>query len=156
MLLRTLLWTFALAALGGLVAGGAAVKAQDQKATGVVAVRQATMKANGDHVTAIKTILTEYPQLQDQIPFHAMAIEQALGHVPALFPPGSDQQPTYALPTIWQDQAGFRAAADKAAGLAGKLLDTAKGGDQKATLAAFAALGKEGCSGCHQNFRKNN
>jgi len=89
MLLRKLLGIFALAALGGLVAGGAAVNAQDQKATGVVAVRQATMKANSDHVTAIKTILTEYPQLQDQIPLHAMAIEQALGHVPALFPPGS-------------------------------------------------------------------
>ena len=44
---------------------------EDQpKATGVVAVRQAAMKANGDHMTAIKAILTEYPQLigPDRVP----------------------------------------------------------------------------------------
>ena len=35
-----------------------------------------------------------------------------------------------------------------------QLVDAAKGGDAKATLAAFAALGKEGCGGCHQTFRK--
>ena len=49
----------AAAALG--VLGGTVVLADEEKATGVVAVRQATMKANGDHMTAIKAIITEYP-----------------------------------------------------------------------------------------------
>ncbi len=71
-----------------------------------------------------------------------------------MFPPGSDQQPTAALPVIWTDQAGFKAAAEKAEGLAEKLAEAAKGGDAQATLAAFAALGKEGCGGCHETFRK--
>ena len=71
-----------------------------------------------------------------------------------MFPPGSDQQPTDALPVIWSDQAGFQAAAEKAEGLAEKLAEAAKGGDPQATLAAFAALGKEGCGGCHETFRK--
>ena len=54
--------TLAVAAVG--IAAATVVLAQDQpKATGVVAVRQATMKANGDHMAAIKAILTEYPQL---------------------------------------------------------------------------------------------
>ena len=45
------------------------------------------MKANGDHMAAIKAILTEYPELLGQIEFHADAIketaEYAPGHVPA-------------------------------------------------------------------------
>jgi cytochrome c556 len=31
---------------------------------------------------------------------------------------------------------------------------TSRGGDVPATLATFAALGKEGCGGCHETFRK--
>ena len=45
-------------------------------------------------------------------------------------------------------------AARKAQDLARKLAETARGGDAKATLAAFGALGKEGCGGCHETFRK--
>ena len=137
------------------IAVGTAVLAQDQpKATGIVAVRQASMKANGDHMTAIKAILTEYPQLLSHIQFHAEVIKETLEYAPDMFPPGSDQQPTWALPVIWSDQAGFKAAAEKAEKLAEQLVDAAKGGDAKATLTAFAALGKEGCGGCHQTFRK--
>ena len=72
----------------------------------------------------------------------------------AMFPPGSGQPASAALPTVDSDQTGFKAAAEKAEGLAEKLGETAKGGDVKATLAAFAALGKEGCGGCHETFRK--
>ena len=143
----------AVAGLGLL--GATAVLAQDQpKATGVVAVRQAAMKANGDHMTAIKAILTEYPQLIGQIEFHADAIKETVEYAPAMFPPGSGQPASAALPTVDSDQTGFKAAAEKAEGLAEKLDETAKGGDVKATLAAFAALGKEGCGGCHETFRK--
>ena len=72
--------------------------AQDQpKATGVVAVRQAAMKANGDHMAAIKAILTEYPQLIGHVEFHAEAIketaEYAPGHVPARQRPAADRGP---------------------------------------------------------------
>lgn len=145
-------FTWAVAALG--IMAGTAVLAQDQKATGVVAVRQAAMKANGDHMTAIKAILTEYPQLIGQIEFHAEAIKETVEYAPDMFPPGSDQQPTWALPVVWSDQAGFKAASEKAEGLAEKLAEAAKGGDAQATLAAFATLGKEGCGGCHETFRK--
>jgi cytochrome c556 len=145
-------FALAVATLGIMV--GTAVLAEDQKATGVVAVRQATMKANGDHMTAIKAILTEYPQLLGQIEFHADALKEATEYIPDLFPAGSDQQPTWALPVIWTDQAGFKAAAEKAEGLAEKLADAAESGDASAILAAFATLGKDGCGGCHGTFRK--
>lgn len=144
--------TWVVAAAG--IMAGTAVFAEEQKATGVVAVRQATMKANGDHMTAIKAILTEAPELLGQIGFHADAIKETAEYTVAMFPAGSDQQPTWALPVIWTDQAGFKAAAEKTEGLAEKLAEAAESGDAKATLAAFATLGKEGCGGCHGTFRK--
>jgi cytochrome c556 len=143
----------ALVALG-VVAGTAVVAQEGPKATGVVAVRQAAMKANADHMNAIKAILTEYPDLLSQVEFHAEAIKETAEYAPSMFPAGSDQQPTDALPAIWSDQAGFAGAAEKAEALAGKLAETAKGGDPQATLAAFATLGKNGCGGCHETFRK--
>ena len=151
--MRSGVLAIAVAAAG--IAAGSVVLAQDQpKATGIVAVRQATMKANGAHMAAIKAILTEDPALIDQVEFHAEAIEAAAEHTPALFPPNSSQPASWALPTVDSDQAGFKAAADKTHELAEKLAEAADGSDAKAMLAAFAALGKEGCGGCHQTFRK--
>lgn len=146
---RLILAVVTLGVLGGSIAG-----AQEEKATGVVAVRQAAMKANGDHMTAIKAILTEYPELLAQVEYHADAIKESAEYTPAMFPPGSDHSPTSALPPVWSDATGFKAASEKAEGLAEKLADAAESGDAKATLAAFATLGKDGCGGCHSTFRK--
>lgn len=146
---RLILAVVTLGVMGGSIAG-----AEEEKATGVVAVRQAAMKANGDHMAAIKAILTEYPQLLAQVEYHADALKESAEYTPAMFPPGSDNSPTWALPPVWADAAGFKAAAEKAEGLAEKLAEAAKTGDAKATLAAFATLGKDGCGGCHSTFRK--
>jgi cytochrome c556 len=139
---------------GSLALGSASAGMAQEKATGIVAVRQLTMKANGDHMGAIKAILTEQPQLVKRVVWHAEAITEAAEYTPELFPAGSDQPPTAALPAIWNDQKGFQAAAGKAENLARQLAKTAQTGDVQATLAAFAALGKEGCGGCHQTYRK--
>ncbi len=146
---RLIIAVLTIGVLGGSIAG-----AQEEKATGVVAVRQAAMKANGDHMTAIKAILTEYPELLAQVEYHADAIKESAEYTPAMFPPGSDNSPTAALAPVWSDAAGFKAAADKAEDLAENLAEAAKGGDPKATLAAFAMLGKDGCGGCHGTFRR--
>ena len=65
--------------------------AQQEGAKGVVAIRQATMDANGKHMTAIKVILTEDPQLIKLVAFHAQAIAEAAEYVPEMFPEGSTQ-----------------------------------------------------------------
>lgn len=140
------------AALAGL-AGAAPSLAQDgPKATGAVAVRQAAMTAMGGHAGAVQKILTEQPDLLSQVVVHADAMAAMSPLVPAMFPEGTTTA-SAALPAVWSDKAGFEAAAKRNAGLAQKLAEAAKGGDAKATLAAFAAMGKEGCGGCHQNFR---
>ena len=128
--------------------------AQQEGAKGVVAVRQATMDANAKHMNAVKAILTEDPQLVRHVAFHAQAIAEAAEYVPEMFPQGSTQPPTAALPSVWEKPDQFRQAAERAHGLAEKLAETSQGGDVPATLAAFAALGKEGCGGCHETFRK--
>ena len=48
----------------------------------------------------------------------------------------------------------FAAAAKHNQDLAQQLEETARGGDVKATLAAFANLGRQGCGSCHETFRK--
>src|SRR3954452_23550229 len=128
--------------------------AQQEGAKGVVAIRQATMDANAKHMNAIKAILTQDPQLIKLVAFHAQAIAEAAEYVPEMFPDGSTQQPTAALPVIWQKPDQFKQAAEQAHGLATKLAESSQGGDVQATLVAFAALGKEGCGGCHETFRK--
>ena len=113
------------------------------------------MKANGDHMTAIKAILTEYPELIGQIEFHADAIKETAeiraSHVPA---GQRDSRRAGPCRRSGSDAGGLQGGSREGRGLAEKLADAAKGGDVKATLAAFAALGKEGCGGCHETFRK--
>jgi cytochrome c556 len=140
-------------ALVAAMASVAAV-AQEKKATGVVAVRQNAMKANGGHTGAIRAILTEKPELIEQVVVHANAIAEVAPLIPAMFPEGSTQEPTWALPVIWERKDEFDQHAKELQTLAGKLAETAKGGDVQATLAAFATMGKQGCGGCHDTFRK--
>ena len=144
-----------IAALAVAVAGTTAI-AQEKKeeAHGVVAVRQSAMDAQGAHLKAVQKILTEAPELLSQVPVHAEAIASIAKITPSMFPDGSDQGKTNALPKVWSDKAGFKEAAMKASNLADKLSEAAKGGDRKATLAAFATLGKQGCGGCHSTYRK--
>src|SRR5215218_9186667 len=113
----------------GLVSMAAA---QEKGAKGVVAVRQATMDANAKHAGAIKFILTEEPGLIGQVAFHAQAIAGAAEHVPEMFPPGSTQAATDARPAIWKKPDQFKAAAERAHGLAEKLDGMARGGDVQA------------------------
>jgi cytochrome c556 len=88
------------------------------------------------------------------VAFHAQAIAEAAEYVPEMFPQGSTQPPADALPAIWEKPDQFKQAAERAHELAEKLAETARGGDVQATQAAFGTLGKEGCGGCHETFRK--
>jgi cytochrome c556 len=141
--------------LAGVAAlGVVGLATAEEKATGIVAVRQMTMKANGDHMGAIKAILTEEPQLVKRVAWHAEALAESAEYTAELFPEGSDKPTSNALPAVWSDQKGFAAAGARAENLAKKLKEAASAGDVKAAQAAFAALGKEGCGGCHETFRK--
>lgn len=69
--------------------------------------------------------------------------------IPALFPKGTNAGESEALPIIWEDFAGFEAAAALLAERAGVL---AAAPDPKAAGAAFGNMLKA-CGGCHQKYR---
>lgn len=140
------------AALAGLAVATSSVAQEEPKPTGAVAVRRAAMTAMGGHAGAIQKILTEQPDLMSQVAVHADAMAAMSPLIPAMFPDGTTRV-SEALPTVWSDKPGFAAASKRNAELATQLSAAAKGGDPKATLAAFAAMGRQGCGGCHETFR---
>ncbi len=137
------------AVVAGSTLGAGSILAAD----GVIAKRQADMKAMGKEMGGIKDTLAAKGDLA-KVQAHAETIRKIMADVPALFPAGSDTGPTDALPAIWTDQAGFDTAAKRADGLADALATAAGTGETAAATAAFAALGKNGCGGCHQTYRK--
>lgn len=137
-------------ALALATAGGVAAESP-------IKARQGEMDAMGKRMNAIKeTVIEGKGGTLAEVAAHAESIAGKLPQVPSWFPPGSDQGPeeTWALPKIWQDFAGFEAAARNARALADRLVAAAKSGDRSATVQAFAALGKEGCGGCHTPYRR--
>jgi len=78
--------------------------------------------------------------------------------IPGLFPKGTgrpdvDAKKTRAEAKIWQDWAGFEAAAKAFGAEAAKLSAVAAKGDDKAIEDQFKALGAKGCGTCHKSFR---
>lgn len=143
------IWLGAVLAAAALVGTAAAQDA--------ITARQAEYKELGKRMGAIKdVVIGKKGGTLTDVAAHADYIAGKLPEIPSWFPKGSDKGSveTWALPKIWEDPAGFEAAARNAQNLAVKLVTAARSGDQAAATAAFATLGKEGCGGCHQTFRR--
>jgi cytochrome c556 len=119
-----------------------------------IADRKAIMKERGGIVGQLA------PVAKGEKPFDAAAVLTALQaleanakkfDVDALFPVGSESGDTKASPKIWEDMAGFKAAADKfttdvSAAVAAPPADLA------AFQAQFGAIASN-CGACHQAYR---
>jgi cytochrome c556 len=101
--------------------------------------------------------------MRDRVPFDAAVvarnsarIESLAGMIPELYQNDTrkfhQSVKTAALDGIWTSQADFKTKADALSTAAAKLTAAAKGGDQKATLAAAAEVGKA-CGSCHDSYR---
>jgi len=134
----------------------AAVVAGSAFAADPIQTRQATMKAIGG---AFGGVLVK--MVKGEIPYDAAAAKAAAAtmveksggiDIAALFPPGSDKGgDTAALPKVWSDPAGFKAAMDKLkTTVAAQAPNTDKGLD--ALKGAVGEIGKT-CKGCHDDFR---
>ena len=137
------------AALAVLTASGLGVLAQ----TGdPITQRQNLMKSNQDQMRALTGMA------RGQVPFNAAAAQAAFQRVaqnaqqiPTLFPAGSNQGKTAALPTIWERKADFEAHA-------AKLEQDAKAAqgaitDQASLQAAIQRVGQS-CGACHEPYRR--
>jgi cytochrome c556 len=146
------------AALGALVmAAGvfAGVAHSDDAAT--LESREATMKAQGKDMTAIKAYLDDKADLASAQAAGADLVTQ-IPKIPNLFPKGTGMAEfpgkSYARPAIWTDWDKFTAGAKNADTKAEALNTALKGGDKAAITAAFGDMGKNGCGGCHEPFRE--
>ena len=137
------------ASLGVLIASGLAVLAQSGDP---ITQRQNLMKNNQEQMRALTGMA------RGQAPFNAATaqaafrqLEQNASRIPALFPAGSHQGKTAALPTIWERKADFDAHA-------AKLQQDARAAqgavtDQASLQAALQRVGQN-CGGCHEPYRR--
>ena len=97
---------------------------------------------------------------QGKVPYDANIVARNAGYLEVLskmpwdgFDASTQGVKSGALPEIWKDAAGFKAAQDKLEGEIGKLVAAAKGGNEAAVKAQLGAVGKA-CGGCHDKFRQ--
>lgn len=118
--------------------------------TGIYKDRSDTMKSLGGAAKSTGAML------KGEVEFD-LAKAQAAGRliaekaptIPSLFPEGTNAGESEALPIIWEDWAGFEAAA---ALLGERAAVLAVAPDQKAAGAAFGAT-IQACGGCHKKYR---
>ena len=136
-------------AVAVLALGATALMAQSDP----IAARKALMKANGDQ----NKVATE--MLEGKRPFNLDEAKKVLAtfadagqKAPALFPDNSKTGgDTAAKPEIWENMDDFKARLAKLGTDAKDAL--AKVNDLDSFKAAFGAIGKNDCGGCHEKYR---
>ncbi|MDQ7246727.1 c-type cytochrome [Dongia sedimenti] len=131
-----------------LTAGGVTAWAADD----AVKTRQADMKEMGKSLKAIKGIIDAGGNAADVVA-PANKIVEVAGLIPSLFPKGSDQGKTAALPAIWENWDAFTKHADSLKTEATMLASAAQSGDLATVRAQFDKTAKE-CGACHKEFKK--
>lgn len=128
-----------------------------QDAMTIITQRQDTMKAQGKALGAVKAYTEDKGDLAAARAGGA-GLVKSLPTIPSLFPQktGMAEYPgkSYAKPEVWAQWAKFNDAVKTAGDKAAALNTALAGGDKAAITAAFAAMGKEGCGGCHTPFRE--
>jgi cytochrome c556 len=141
-------WFRTACAVAVLMAGGVAAWAADD----VLKTRQADMKEMGKSLKAIKRIIDDNGSAADVVA-PANKIAEVAGLIPSLFPKGSDQGKTGALPAIWEKWDEFTKHADSLKNEATMLASAGQSGDLATVRAQFDKTAKE-CGACHKEFRK--
>src|SRR5712691_2044480 len=143
------------AALGIVWVGVGTAWAQD--AMEIITKRQDTMKAQGKAFGAIKAFTEDKGDLAAAQAGGA-DLQKSLPTIPSLFPQktGMAEYPgkSYAKPEIWAEWNKFNDAVKGAQAKADALNAALKSGDKAAITAAFGAMGKDGCGGCHTPYRE--
>jgi cytochrome c556 len=115
--------------------------------------RQNHTKALGSHLGAISAVMKGEAGKPEHVAGHAAAVAGIGAIAGDLFPAGSGEGKTGALPSIWEKPGEFEKAWMALRDASAKFAEVAAGGDMKATGAAMGTVGKS-CGGCHKNFRK--
>ena len=130
------------------LSAGAAIAQQDP-----IAARRALMKANGDQAKIGASMMKgETPFDLDKARKVFAAFEETAAKVPSLFPENSKTGgDTAADPKIWENMDDVKIRFAKFGADAKDAL--AKVTDLDSFKAAFGAIGKNDCGGCHEKYR---
>jgi cytochrome c556 len=137
----------AIAVLGFFTTAQAAGNVDD-----AIKYRHAVMEEMAAHMSALTLILFDKVDGAAFAQGHVDALARAGAEMDVLFPAGSGDGDTDALPAIWNNADDFAAAVDKAQAALDAFAAAIPAGDRGATLKAFADAGKS-CKGCHEVFR---
>lgn len=117
--------------------------------------RQALLKAMGDEFRGLRGQLESASPDNAAILASAELIRTNAGLFIDLFPAGTaidSGADTEALPIIWEDPEGFRAAHQRLLGAADGMLAAARSGEPALVQAAVGDLGGS-CKNCHDTYR---
>ena len=141
-------------AAAGLVLslGGGVASAQTPQQA--IAFRKGSMQVQQWHLARVLV-----PMIKGQRPFDAAVYLRAMTTIEVLsgsigdgYIPGSETGETRALPEVFKDPAGFRAAVERFQGEAKRAVAVARSGDEKAMRSEVVEMIKA-CEGCHERFR---
>jgi len=122
-------------------------------ATGIVKERMETMKLMGIAMKDVAAMVKGEKALSEMaLANHAATIKAAAAKITRIFPEGSLQEPSAALPAIWDDWERFKAFAIQLEKDA-DLWASVQAGDMRKVKVGFAKIGKS-CKDCHTDFRK--
>lgn len=147
---RRMFW--ALTFMGLAVAIVPSVLDAHSGASGIVMERMEAMALNNDAFETIKAMMTgEIPYDANQVKTHARSIADSSGEaITMLFPGGSLNEPTQALPAIWEDWETFSSLAQELQNRAIALEVEADNGPAPQVFEELSAT----CDSCHLKFRK--
>ena len=138
-----------------VVVGSVPASAADEPSN-LVKYRKATMTAIGGHMGALGAMAKGEVSFTDEAVLHARAINDLSQNLLRLFPEGSGYEAdkkTNALPAIWERREDFEKAVKSLQDESAKMVTVAESGDAAALGQQVGALGRNGCSNCHDTFR---
>lgn len=160
MLHRIRFWLAAGAVGCATVVGGGLALAVDEPAN-IIKYRKAIMRANAGHLGALAGMAKGEVSFTDEAPFHADALNEQSRDLARLFPEGSGmgdtEEDSDALAVIWENPDEFQQAIEHFQEETAALAELTSGGEfeQAAFAQQVAQLGRDGCGGCHDDFRED-
>ncbi len=120
-------------------------------AEGEINYRKGVYKVVGGHMSAIMAIIRQGVRT-DELAYHANGMKEIAKIAPTVFPAGSGEGKTAALPAIWEEPEDFQEAMDKFVTAADGFAAAVASGERAQIGGAIQALGGS-CKNCQDNYK---
>lgn len=140
------------------MATGSAIGFAADEPANIIKYRKAIMAANAGHMSALAAMAKGEVSFTDTAELHARSINEMSEHLARLFPEGTGkgdtEEESRALQAIWENPDEFQQHIDTLQEESAAMIEVAQGDDRAAFAQQVGELGKQGCGGCHDDFRE--